>query len=150
MADSDKPAPANQTIQLDALDASEALKVTEGVGVSSSGSTGEGVPSRRPTPPPLPPSAFVSNPPPTPAVMTSRAPTLPPPRPLGQKVALVALFVVIIAGAIAGGLAVGSQARGKLATPAASSAAPGTLSPSASDNVLVLPTIEMSSQPAGN
>ena len=63
---------------------------------------------------------------------------------------MAALFVVIIAGAIAGGLAVGSQARGKLATPAASSAAPGTLSPSASDNVLVLPTIEMSSQPAGN
>jgi hypothetical protein len=148
MSDSEKPAPANQTIQIDALDSSEALSVT-GAGPSEASPGDEHAAGRRKTPPPLPPSALVSNPPPSPQVMTSRPPSAPPPAPrsMGQKVAIGAAFVVLVAGAIAGGLAVGGQARGKLAAPAASSAAP---SPSASEQVLTLPTIEMTAPPSGN
>ena len=144
MSDSDKPVAANQTIQLDALDPSEAASIA-GAGPSEAA-------ERRKTPPPLPPSAFVSSPPSSSQGaqgMVSRAPSMPAPapRPLGQKVAIGAVFVLLVAGAIAGGLAVGGQARGKLAAPAAPSAAPST---SASDQVLTLPTIEMSSPPSGN
>lgn len=148
MSDSDKPAPANQTIQIDALDSSEALSVT-GAGPSEASPGEDPALGRRKTPPPLPPSAFTSTPPPAPQAMTSRAPSAPPPAPrsMGQKVAIGAVFVALVAGAIAGGLAVGGQARGKLAAPAASSAAPAT---SASEQVLTLPTIEMTAPPSGN
>jgi hypothetical protein len=59
---------------------------------------------------------------------------------MGQKIGLGALFVALVAGAIYLGLEVGTRARGP--SPAAS--APGAASGAASEQVLTLPTIEMS------
>jgi hypothetical protein len=61
---------------------------------------------------------------------------------MGQKIGLGAAFVVLVAGAIYLGLQVGTRARGPSAAPAASAGA--TPSAAASDQVLELPTIEMS------
>jgi hypothetical protein len=163
MPDSDKPAP-NQTIQLDALDPAEAEKIVGAGGPSVP--PGDGAPSRRKTPPPLPPTAFVSNPPSqdgsheradgrpsaAPAAFTSRAPSIVPAPPLSpaKKAAIGVALAVVIGGAIAGGLAVGGNARSHMAPAASGGGASAGPAPSASDSVLVLPTIEMSSQPSGN
>jgi hypothetical protein len=159
MSDSDKPAPPNQTIQLDALDPAEAEKLL----ASPSSPPSEGAHVRRVTPPPLPPSAFVPAPAEgaegggapeaaAPVAATSRAPravsVVPaPPRSPAQKAGMAVAFVVLVVGAIAGGLYVGGSARGKMKSESAAavpSAAPPA-SASASDNVLMLPTIEMGS-----
>jgi hypothetical protein len=148
MPDSDKPAP-NQTIQLDALDPVEAEKIT--VGPRPSAPPSEGAPSRRKIPPPLPASALVSNPPePEPPAYVSRAPSAPPPPEKSTpKAAVIAVFAVLVVAAIAGGIYVGNSARSHLA-PQAATRATAAIAPaaSASDSVLMLPTIEMSSQPA--
>ena len=60
-------------------------------------------------------------------------------------------FVVLVVGAIAGGLYVGGNARGKMAksepaaAPPSPAPAPSASGGSGSDNVLMLPTIEMGS-----
>jgi hypothetical protein len=167
MSDSDKPAP-NQTIQLDALDPAEAERLV----ASPSSPPSEGAHVRRKTPPPLPPSALVANPPGdgaegsaadgaegagaleagAPVAAVSRAPRAPSvapaaPRSSAQKAGMAVAFVVLVVGAIAGGLYVGGSARGKMSKSESAAATPSAAAPapSASDNVLMLPTIEMGS-----
>ncbi|HEY6464226.1 MAG TPA: hypothetical protein VIY73_28860, partial [Polyangiaceae bacterium] len=73
------------------------------------------------------------------------------PRNVGKTVALVAMFVVLIGAAIAGGLLVGTRVRGTPAAPSAAAlpeappatSAGGAPAPSASTETLTLPTIEM-------
>ena len=160
MSDSDKPAPPNQTIQLDALDPAEAEKLV----ASPSSPPSEGAHVRRKTPPPLPPSALPNaaegaeasggagaSDAGAPVAAMSRAPralSVPPPAPRSpaQKAGMAVAFVVLVVGAIAGGLYVGGSARGKMSKSESAAAVPSAApAPSASDNVLMLPTIEMGS-----
>jgi hypothetical protein len=125
--ESDKrPFDPNATIQLDALDGVQLEDAVPSEAAKAPGSA---------APPPLPADAGA---PPE----TARSP--------GRTLVVAALFVLLVAAAVAAGLAVGSRARPKVAetpavtaTAAAASSASGSASASASARTLTLPTIEI-------
>jgi hypothetical protein len=135
------------TIQLDLRD----LKLEDPNAAEASS------PRSRATPPPLPPSALSPTPPPA-SYGPAPAAYAPPPAPSAPRAASSsrtvvygALFLVLLAGAIFGGVKVGSALR---AAPAASRdvpPAPGP-APAASDtpvvNVVSIPTVEFTGPPA--
>jgi hypothetical protein len=133
MSDRRKPDP-NATIQLDALDPGELEDAIPAARESS-------VSGARKGPPPLPPQPMAA------PGMPAAGP--PAPASAGKKVGLVALFVVLLAAAITGGLLVGTRVRPTTAqtTPQQQPAAPPSQSPSASAaptaETLTIPTIEM-------
>jgi DNA polymerase-3 subunit gamma/tau len=137
----------NATIQLSAIDAAELVQFEAAEEAAAA------APRSRAAPPPLPPSL------PSPAVPATSAGKG------GRTLVYGAVFVVLLAGAIGAGLAVGSYARARRApaivatapsieapapVPSAQAAAP-VAAPAASasaPHALVLPTIEVSSPSA--
>ncbi len=140
MSHSDRPKPdVNATIQLDQLDAEQVRLEDE-----------PPVASRRVTPPPLPPEVRASAAPAS--VSVAPRPSAPPPRSKGKTVVYGAIFVVLIAIAIVGGLKVGGLAHDAPTPSASLAAAPKATpapTPSASASVakpmqtITIPTIEM-------
>jgi hypothetical protein len=133
----------NATIQLSALDAAELVTF------DSQPPSGEPGPPSRLAPPPLPPPPVIAAPPRAAAG--------------GSKTfAYVAIFVVLLAGAIGAGLAVGSYARSRRAATAPPSAVPAPTvaltapsadpasaaaaapTASAAPKAFVMPTVEVS------
>jgi hypothetical protein len=135
----------NATIQLSALDAVELVQFD-----TPDPADGAAAPPRsHAVPPPLPPAPA--------APQTSRAPA-PPPASGGSRTLMYAgIFVVLLGGAVAAGLAVGSYARARrqpAAPPAVAAPTPtvapvataAPVPPSASaPHALVIPTVEVSS-----
>jgi hypothetical protein len=129
MSDRRKPDP-NATIQLDAFDPSEVED-----SLPPAASAEPSVSGARKGPPPLPPL-------PAPGAQVA-------PAGVGKKLGYVAVFVVLLAVAIAGGLLVGARVR---PTTAQATATPSAATPSAppsasatptSPQTLTIPTIEM-------
>lgn len=144
MSDTDKPKYlANATIQIDLAQVQLVDPDAPPLGADD-----------RKAPPPLPPGAAAMAVPGTGGASgTAAIPAAAPaePRNVGKTVALVAMFVVLIGAAVAGGLFVGTRVRGTPAAPSAAAlpAAPPVTSaaaaptPSASAETLTIPTIEM-------
>lgn len=135
MTESEKPrANPDSTIELDRVDPSVPSLPAE--------ETDAPARSSRKTPPPLP--AFAQQPslPPIPAspALPSMSPA-PPPRSTAKTAGYIAMVIALIAVAIIAGRSVGNRSRAPHAGPPAESA--GVPAPSASDSVLVVPTIEM-------
>lgn len=146
MSHSDRPKPdVNATIQLDQLDAEQVRLEDE-----------PHAPAHRVTPPPLPPEVRASAAPVPHLSAGGEAPrpSAPPPaRATGKTVLYGAIFVVLLAIAIVGGLKIGGLAHTNAPAPSASVAAAPVVTraptPSASASVvqpmqtITIPTIEM-------
>jgi hypothetical protein len=107
---------------------------------------GEAAPKSRATPPPLPPSAFVSAPPAAPPEPNA-APAAPKPSST-KPVVYGAVFVALLAAAIFGGVKVGTALR---AAPAPQASAPTASAPAPSASapaVISIPTIEFTGPPS--
>jgi hypothetical protein len=141
---------ADRTIQLDQIDPSE-------VGLESKRDLSAGLGGRT-TPPPLPPEAFLppsaaSVPPISPPSTSVRASAPPPKKSAGKSVALIGVFLVLLAGMIFLGLKLGDIVRGEppaasvtpSATPTVAASAPPAPTPSATPSIqtITLPPIEM-------
>jgi hypothetical protein len=151
VSDFEKRLDPNATIQLDAIDALDLVKLEEDAKARAEAE--KPAVSRRTAPPPLPPSSLppattadsslpASSLPPASQAAASlphRKSTLPPP---GRAAAYSFVFLILLAGAIVGGLFAGRLLRGDSA-PAASGtpAAPGA---SGSGQPLNMPAVEIS------
>jgi hypothetical protein len=141
MSESDKTGGnPDKTIQLDALDQAS----LDEMGLPQDIAAEAPVAGARKTPPPLPPEAFVPSGAPA-ALGTSHAPSAAP-RGAGKTLLYAGVFLMLLAVAIGGGLAVGTCARGKLA--AAPPATTGSSSPAGS--VATAPSVVESTAPAAS
>lgn len=142
MSESEKPRPnPDSTIELERVDPSGPSLPAE--------ETDAPARSTRKTPPPLP--AFAQQPslPPIPALpaLPSMQPA-PAPRSTAKTAGYIAMVIALVAVAIIAGRSVGNRSRALQAAPSPKSTASAAVStgvptPSASDSILMVPTIEM-------
>jgi hypothetical protein len=154
--DFDKRVDPNATIQLDAIDALDLVKLEEEAEARKE--SNRPPVSRRTAPPPLPPSSLApsslapSTSPPAAGttIPPARKSTLPPP---ARSAALGVVFLVLLGVAIFGGLFAGRLLRGAPAPQASATAEPpatpaspnaGAAAPSASASPLTMPEVEIS------